>query len=179
MTAARKPAWRNGSASVPGAGGCGFDPHRGCFFEDAPLAQWIARWTSNPKVAGSSPAGGIAFGARSRGSMEERWTSDPTVAGSSPAAIVLCVGPHGVAVALRIPNPTTAVRFRLRSQFELPAAQESQSPMAQSVARQAVNLQVAGSNPAGGDVCKLDPNIPEKFSHADSNRGRRIQGPEC
>ena len=25
---------------------------------------------------------------RSRGSMEERWTSDPTVAGSSPAAIV-------------------------------------------------------------------------------------------
>ena len=24
----------------------------------APLAQWIARWTSNPKVAGSSPAGG-------------------------------------------------------------------------------------------------------------------------
>ena len=26
------------------------------------------------------------------------------------------------------------------------------SPMAQSVARQAVNLQVAGSNPAGGDV---------------------------
>eukprot|EP00661_Eupelagonemidae_sp_cell13_P009139 gene9139-biopygen6187 len=28
----------------------------------------------------------------------------------------------------------------------------SSSPMAQSVARQAVNLQVAGSNPAGGDV---------------------------
>ena len=26
--------------------------------------------------------------------------------------------------------------------------------MAQSVARQAVNLQVAGSNPAGGDFCK-------------------------
>ena len=25
--------------------------------------------------------------------------------------------PHGVAVALRIPNPTTAVRFRLRSHF--------------------------------------------------------------
>jgi hypothetical protein len=24
----------------------------------SPLAQWIARWTSNPKVAGSSPAGG-------------------------------------------------------------------------------------------------------------------------
>jgi hypothetical protein len=40
----------------------------------------------------------------SRGSMEKCWTSDPTVA-----------GPHGVAVALRIPNPTTAVRFRLRS----------------------------------------------------------------
>ena len=28
------------------------------------------------------------FPDRSRGSMEERWTSDPTVAGSSPAAIV-------------------------------------------------------------------------------------------
>ena len=27
----------------------------------APLAQWIARWTSNPKVAGSSPAGGMAL----------------------------------------------------------------------------------------------------------------------
>ena len=52
--------------------------------------------------------------------------------------------PHGVAVALRIPNPTTAVRFRLRSLFW------QRSPMAQSVARQAVNLQVAGSNPAGG-----------------------------
>ena len=29
---ARQPAWRNGSASVSGAGGCGFDPHRGCVF---------------------------------------------------------------------------------------------------------------------------------------------------
>ena len=28
---------------------------------------------------------------RSRGSMEERWTSDPTVAGSSPAAIVFAL----------------------------------------------------------------------------------------
>ena len=97
--------------------------------------------------------------------------------------------PHGVAVALRIPNPTTAVRFRLRSSlchsalsylclllgsakipllpgFEpgLPDSRSgvltttlqerrvATSPMAQSVARQAVNLQVAGSNPAGGDV---------------------------
>ena len=25
------------------------------------LAQWIARWTSNPKVAGSSPAQGMFF----------------------------------------------------------------------------------------------------------------------
>ena len=25
-------AWRNGSASVPGAGGCGFDPRREYFF---------------------------------------------------------------------------------------------------------------------------------------------------
>ena len=30
---------------------------------------------------------------------------------------------------------------------------KDQSPMAQSVARQAVNLQVAGSNPAGGVLC--------------------------
>ena len=29
----------------------------------APLAQWIARWTSNPKGAGSSPAGGMALAA--------------------------------------------------------------------------------------------------------------------
>ena len=28
------------------------------FLDIAPVAQWIARWTSNPKVAGSSPAGG-------------------------------------------------------------------------------------------------------------------------
>ena len=32
----------------------------------APLAQWLARWTSNPKVAGSSPAGGR------RGEVAER-----------------------------------------------------------------------------------------------------------
>jgi hypothetical protein len=32
MTHFCKPAWRNGSASVSGAGGCGFDPHRGCFW---------------------------------------------------------------------------------------------------------------------------------------------------
>ena len=30
------------------------------------------------------------------------------------------------------------------------------SPMAQSVARQAVNLQVAGSNPAGGDFAAME-----------------------
>ena len=29
--------------------------------EQALLAQWIARWTSNPKVAGSSPAQGNSF----------------------------------------------------------------------------------------------------------------------
>ena len=27
----------------------------------APVAQWIERWTSNPKAAGSSPAGGFYF----------------------------------------------------------------------------------------------------------------------
>ena len=26
-----------------------------------PVAQWIARWTSNPEVAGSNPAGDDAF----------------------------------------------------------------------------------------------------------------------
>ena len=26
-------------------------------YEAVPVAQWIARWTSNPKVAGSNPAG--------------------------------------------------------------------------------------------------------------------------
>ena len=70
--------------------------------------------------------------------------------------------PHGVAVALRIPNPTTAVRFRLRSLSQFASQRNfcirmrpnhTHSPMAQSVARQAVNLQVAGSNPAGGAFC--------------------------
>ena len=118
-------------------------------------------------------------------------------AGHAPmfwAGLVCCwlIGSHGVAVALRIPNPTTAVRFRLRSSlcrpglssvclpgsrkipllpgFEpgLPDSRSgvltttlqerrvATSPMAQSVARQAVNLQVAGSNPAGGDVWSPD-----------------------
>ena len=27
------------------------------FVQLVPVAQWIARWTSNPKVAGSNPAG--------------------------------------------------------------------------------------------------------------------------
>ena len=27
------------------------------FSQPVPVAQWIARWTSNPKVAGSNPAG--------------------------------------------------------------------------------------------------------------------------
>ena len=42
------PAWRNGSASVSGAGGCGFDPHRGCFvrtFMEA-FAQQRQPWSS-------------------------------------------------------------------------------------------------------------------------------------
>ena len=33
----------------------------GQFASVAPVAQWIARWTSNPKVAGSNPAVGILF----------------------------------------------------------------------------------------------------------------------
>ena len=35
-------------------------------YAGARVAQWIARWTSNPKVAGSSPAGGR------RGEVAER-----------------------------------------------------------------------------------------------------------
>ena len=31
----------------------------------APVAQWIERWTSNPKVAGSSPARGIFYNSQS------------------------------------------------------------------------------------------------------------------
>eukprot|EP00661_Eupelagonemidae_sp_cell13_P019835 gene19835-biopygen2525 len=46
----------------------------------------------------------------------------------------------------------------------------SSSPMAQSVARQAVNLQVAGSNPAGGDVSAL------KAGQAGAGAGRRHGG---
>ena len=49
---------------------------------------------------------------------------------------------HGVAVALRIPNPTTAVRFRLRSPF---GPLNDDSPMAQSVARGSHNPKVVSS----------------------------------
>ena len=38
----------------------------------------------------------------------------------------------------------------------VPYAAQHSSPMAQSVARQAVNLQVAGSNPAGGDFTQYN-----------------------
>ena len=31
------------------------------FLSTAPVAQWIARWTSNPKVVGSSPTWGSTF----------------------------------------------------------------------------------------------------------------------
>ena len=30
-------------------------------FSAVPVAQWIARWTSNPEVAGSNPAGDADF----------------------------------------------------------------------------------------------------------------------
>ena len=32
-----------------------------CLGRQAPVAQWIARWTSNPKVVGSSPTWGKTF----------------------------------------------------------------------------------------------------------------------
>ena len=31
------------------------------YVDSVPVAQWIARWTSNPKVAGSNPAGDKLF----------------------------------------------------------------------------------------------------------------------
>ena len=43
MTHFCEPAWRNGSASVSGAGGCGFDPHRGCVFVWCPTARPAAQ----------------------------------------------------------------------------------------------------------------------------------------
>ena len=30
-------------------------------YQQVPVAQWIARWTSNPEVAGSNPAGDDSF----------------------------------------------------------------------------------------------------------------------
>ena len=30
-------------------------------YEAVPVAQWIARWTSNPKVPGSNPGGDARF----------------------------------------------------------------------------------------------------------------------
>ncbi len=61
---------------------------------EAPLAQWIARWTSNPKVVGSSPARGVLYVQRSRRRRRrrrahlaqevERWPFKPMVVGSIP-----------------------------------------------------------------------------------------------
>ena len=49
----------------------------------APLAQWIARWTSNPKVAGSSPAGGMALG----GALWPRQGSQKNINGQQLGAV--------------------------------------------------------------------------------------------
>ena len=74
------------------------------------------------------------------------------------------------------------------------SSKEYQSPMAQSVARQAVNLQVAGSNPAGGGVCaasavvqwlgylaftqetRVQTPAAERFGPSKGKRKRRRQG---
>ena len=48
-----QPAWRNGSASVSGAGGCGFDPHRGWFVFNLALCKIRSRQDSN--LRGQSP----------------------------------------------------------------------------------------------------------------------------
>jgi hypothetical protein len=55
----------------------------------SPLVQLVERWTVNPYVAGSSPAGGANALIQKFYSplvqLVERWTVNPYVAGSSPA----------------------------------------------------------------------------------------------
>ena len=53
----------------------------------APLAQWIARWTSNPKVMGSSPIGSSALVAQ----LAERAAVNRKVIGSNPSRSVIHV----------------------------------------------------------------------------------------
>ena len=122
-----------------------------------------SRWGSNP---GPSPYRSDALPTELRDHVGRSGTCRACVARCrmlrQPTGAVASARPHGVAVALRIPNPTTAVRFRLRSQFELP--ENCRSPMAQSVARQAVNLQVAGSNPAGGAFFSSRGSAPEQLA---------------
>ena len=53
------------------------------------MAQWTARWTSNPAVAGSSPVKSEFYNTNIKSNALvaqwiARWTSNPTVAGSSP-----------------------------------------------------------------------------------------------
>ena len=38
-----------------------FELNSFAIIKPVPVAQWIARWTSNPKVAGSNPAGDKLF----------------------------------------------------------------------------------------------------------------------
>ena len=53
-----RPCGAMDSALDFGSSGCGFESHQGRF---ASVAQWIAHRTSNPGVAGSTPAGGVFF----------------------------------------------------------------------------------------------------------------------
>ena len=50
-----RPAWRNGSASVSGAGGCGFDPHRGWLFPPARGRCENSRSRQDSNLRGQSP----------------------------------------------------------------------------------------------------------------------------
>ena len=77
----------------------------------APLAQWIARWTSNPKVAGSTPARGT-HRCVVMVSMEGFHPSDP---GSNPgigiSACISVVEYDPSKVETRVRFPTSARRF--------------------------------------------------------------------
>ena len=60
----------------------------------APLAQWIARWTSNPKVAGSSPAGGKALAAVATPSDRARLAQSVARGSHNPKVVSSILAPR-------------------------------------------------------------------------------------
>jgi hypothetical protein len=99
MSLLQEPAWRNGSASVSGAGGCGFDPHRGCLFlgpacdhpcDRLPLQQWCM----GKKIPGCL-SGGVAQMVERSLSMREVQGSIPCISMFSRTAWLVC-RPRGI-----------------------------------------------------------------------------------